>query len=115
MFFGLEIGEIEVSGFISDFDLLFLILVEIFDMLFNEYDFKLGDLWKVCFLGVEGGDEYFFIGLVMVDLVGVGGFIFMIGMNEGDFILFVVLFDVKVKCVLGLWFWLLLLFVVVVL
>ena len=105
MFPGLETGETEASGFISDSDSLLLTLAESFDMSFNEHDLKLGDLRKVCLSGVEGGDEYSLTGLVTVDPVGVGGSTLMIGMNEGDSISLAAPLDVKVKCVSGSRLW----------
>lgn len=99
MLFGLDVGEIGVMGLISDFD-LFLLFFEIFDKLFKDDDFSGGDLCESCCFGVDVEEGCFFG--FDIDLVGVGGCIFMIGINEGDFIL-LVLFEVYVKNVLGLW------------
>ena len=90
---GLEAGVTEARGFKSDSDSPVKAFLEIFVMSVNEHDFRLGDLRKICFSGVEGGEGNSLVGLGTEDPVGVGGSTFMTGTNEGESISL----DVKVK------------------
>jgi len=85
---GLEAGEIDATGLISDSDSS-LTFFEIFDTSSKDDDFSGGDLRESCCSGVEAG-EGFSRGLG-TDPVGVGGCTLITGTKEGDSISLVAL------------------------
>lgn len=85
---GLEAGEIDATGLISDSDSS-LTFFEIFDTSSKDDDFSGGDLRESCCSGVEAG-EGFSLGLG-TDPVGVGGCTLITGTKEGDSISLVAL------------------------
>lgn len=85
---GLEAGEIDATGLISDSDSS-LTFFEIFDTSSKDDDFSGGDLRENCCSGVEAG-EGFSRGLG-TDPVGVGGCTLITGTKEGDSISLVAL------------------------
>ena len=85
---GLDAGEIDATGLISDSDSS-LTFFEIFDTSSKDDDFSGGDLRESCCSGVEAG-EGFSLGLG-TDPVGVGGCTLITGTKEGDSISLVAL------------------------
>lgn len=91
---GLEAGEIDATGLISDSDssltsFVIFEIFEIFDTSSKDDDFSGGDLRESCCSGVDAG-EGFSLG-PGTDPVGVGGCTLITGTKEGDSISLVAL------------------------